>query len=515
MEIMIQLVGHELFGRPLNFSDSAVYVPEDGASGSTEGAVVSPEGAAGEQEAPCGSPLQHAKGLVSREPSIAHHEPNDCPEGAAGEQEAPCGSPLQPAKGLVSREPSITHHEPNDCLEGAAGSTEGAGCPMKNPAEWAELRRLALKHKVATFVWDSAQKLGWVRDSFADLEDGVVVNGLDADEKMRWVAAVTKIEQDYAHLYKLAAAVTTTLKNDGFRFRLLKGIALAQTYPVPSHRKFGDLDIYFPERIDEAETVLCRKFGSAVVKGLNHHDTMKVAGVELELHRHFFNLSKYSSNRLIQKELDKLYEGTYSLDKTLVQGKVAEGCSAKRTADLAFILRHAGAHFVSGELSLMNLTDVGRFLMTYDTEIDYSKIRSIASSCGFERWWDVVLSILVQRIGFTLPQRLADSLRIESQNKGATVRQAGMSPERQNHPVQSQSAMNGTQPAMADALVNKVMADVLDPKFISRERSSKGIGTLTYWFFSSRWKKRLVFANDSTAAVFFRTIIFWFRRHLN
>lgn len=383
-------------------------------------------------------------------------------------------------------------------------------CPMVSPEDWAALRRLAVCHKVAGFVWDAVNDLGWVCESFASMDDSAIVNGLNPAEKTKWAMCVHSIEVSYSQLTKAASAITGTLKANGFRFRLLKGIALAQVYPVPSHRTFGDLDIYIPERFSEAESLLLSSFGGVSEAGLNHHDKLTIKNVEIELHRSFFNLSKYASNRRLQKELDTLYKGTYSADLAAGSWPVSDVSSgstvlsrsaalsvpgvsgddqsrekAKRTADLIFILRHAGSHFVSAELSLMNITDVGRFIMAYDDVIDYQKVEDVAARCGFAEWFHLLPGILARHLGFKFPARLS-----------AFFRSAGFSTH-------------------DESLMEKVLDSILAPDYTADQRSSKGVSTLTSWFFGSRWKSRLVFRRDSTPAVFLRTILFWFRRKLS
>lgn len=356
-------------------------------------------------------------------------------------------------------------------------------CPMVSPEDWAALRRLAVCHKVAGFVWDAVNDLGWVCESFASMDDSAIVNGLNPAEKTKWAMCVHSIEVSYSQLTKAASAITGALKVNGFRFRLLKGIALAQVYPTPSHRMFGDLDIYIPERFSEAESLLLTTFGGISETGLNHHDKLTIKNVEIELHRSFFNLSKYASNRRLQKELDTLYKGTYSADRASGDDQSRE--RAKRTADLIFILRHAGSHFVSAELSLMNITDVGRFIMAYDDVIDYQKVEEVAARCGFADWFHLLPGILARHLGFKFPARLS-----------AFFRTAGSSTH-------------------VESLMEKVLDSILTPDYTADQRSSKSVSTLTSWFFGSRWKSRLVFRRDSTPAVFLRTILFWFRRKLS
>jgi len=322
-------------------------------------------------------------------------------------------------------------------------------CPLSSDEDWRTFRLMATSQRVAAIAWDSLQSLGWV-------------DAMDGDEKVFWGVVVQDVETHHALVTKVAAALTGFVKSSGYKFRLLKGLVLASIYPVPQHRQFSDIDIYLPDRPEEVEALVATKFSATIEHGFNHHDKTQIGGVSVELHRYFFNQAKYASNRILQQRLDDLY----SDEKT------------KKTADLLFLLRHAGSHFVSAELWLLNMTDVGRHIMAYGSQIDFAKAREVATECGFDRWYDVIISFLTSYMGFVpgfdVCARDVDAL-----------------------------------------LMERVRDSIFRPAYTADEREGQSKLVLTGWFVSNRWKNKIVFARDSFALVYLRTILFWVKRNSN
>jgi len=311
--------------------------------------------------------------------------------------------------------------------------------------QWEELYVMAVRQRVEGIVWDA-------------LCDWDLVRCMGEDVRVKWGCSAAIVEDGYKLRYDVGRRVCLALREAGVRYRVLKGVAAASMYPVPSHRKSSDIDILLGDSVGEAHKVLEAKFGVSIALGKNHHDKTVIDGVEVELHRDLFNLAKHRSNVVLQREMMSMYD------------------SSRRTFELLFLVHHAGQHFVDGEMSLLNICDVGLCAVKYGPEIDFAQVRRVARQCGFEQFYDAVGAILVGRLRMV--------------------------------PV------DGWPDAVSDALVGRVYEAMMSPMRVSASRVGRSVLYQMRWFMANRWKQKLVYGQERVITVWWFTVLYWLRSRL-
>lgn len=181
--------------------------------------------------------------------------------------------------------------------------------------------------EVAARILDAAGRCGW--DAVADLaaEQGVAglvsdglqylydncpgaENSLPAD-KLRYDLFATTLsrESEWARSVDSASRLAAIFAAGGLRTVVLKGAAFAALYPEPSHRDFGDLDIFLlnaeGECACEAGNALMEKAGIAVDRSYYKNSSFRFEGLEVENHR-FCTPVRGSASR---KHFERLLQG--------------------------------------------------------------------------------------------------------------------------------------------------------------------------------------------------------------
>ena len=86
---------------------------------------------------------------------------------------------------------------------------------------------------------------------------GLLLSGLESlpegqlpplELKLQWIGEVQMMEAEYKTHCERAAELTRRLRTVGFHSCILKGVALAQLYPLPERRQCGDIDIWVDGR---------------------------------------------------------------------------------------------------------------------------------------------------------------------------------------------------------------------------------------------------------------------------
>lgn len=308
-------------------------------------------------------------------------------------------------------------------------STDMAFMQDMDDAQWICFFKGLCRQRLQALLWDvcDPESLQWSR-------------------RVQAAWAVGQIEDCYRKRLELQPKVVGLITAAGLECIPLKGLGVAGLYANAAHRPFNDIDLYVPGGVREACNVLALKLGAQIMPGINHHDKAVVDGVAIELHRSLCNLEKYKSNRVFQRHMDLIRQ-----DGDMV------------TFHMLFLLHHAALHFVSAELSLLNVVDIALFKQKHYESIDWNRVGRVAADCGFTGFLTAVTEI------------------------------AG-----------KWNSVQGT------AL--RVLSEIVHPY----ESPSWG-GPLgrTVYMLRTRWKHRLVHEHEHLPGIWLRTVRFWMKNHGN
>lgn len=262
-------------------------------------------------------------------------------------------------------------------------------------AEWEKIHSLSLRQGVSAMVLDATVALGIT---------------LPRTVKMRFILSTDKIEEKYQSKINAISKVLDIYSQNGINMMILKGVGLAQLYPVPHHRPCSDVDIWLFGKQLEADDILRTKHNIAIDKAHHHHTVFYINGVMFENHYDFIEQHSRRSKRLIEQYLKELS------DKELPLLNEIEGMQLYTPApdlNALFLLMHAGAHFAAETVSIRHLTDWAFFLKNYGDKVDWQRFYSLGKEFGFTPFLECINTMCVEYLG--MPARYAPSLMKDEQ----------------------------------------------------------------------------------------------------
>ncbi|MDR2512075.1 MAG: nucleotidyltransferase family protein [Bacteroidales bacterium] len=170
----------------------------------------------------------------------------------------------------------------------------GLSDALPDAAKFAWMRKVCWK----TLYMRAAQEgvLAWTFDGMLRLPKN---RQPPCNLQLNWHGSVDFVERKYICMQEAAQELSCRFGEQGIRMLLFKGFALAQYHQKPSHREFGDLDIYLFGQYDDGNRLL-REWGAQEMSGTGKHAVFSYNGVMVENHISFLEPSPY-----IHADLDR------------------------------------------------------------------------------------------------------------------------------------------------------------------------------------------------------------------
>lgn len=217
---------------------------------------------------------------------------------------------------------------------------------------------------------------------------GLVYRGLDVLPEewlpsMRvmavFMACVDRIEKANAKMNKTIVKLWRHFEEKGITAVLQKGQGLARMYPDPSLRECGDIDIYFPDNVENP------------LEGIADADCEKrpdgsvfytVDGIVVEQHNHLLDIASPLRQRFIKKVIaDKGFE------KVRIGGE--EGVEVPVPApevNLLLISSHILKHILGVGIGLRQICDYAIARRYYADRVNSAEMQSIYRKAGIAKW---------------------------------------------------------------------------------------------------------------------------------
>lgn len=226
--------------------------------------------------------------------------------------------------------------------------------------QWWGLFRLLQANHVAALTADTVARLEVPREV-----------------KIPWLAERDKAERWHSYQEEVQQEIVDCMQKAGIETLVLKGTRLSQYYPQPELREFGDLDLYFYDKHDEADEVAHRQLKVTVSNQAHHHSKYNYRGVTVESHYDLLNTHYPPSNRRYEARLKKLI-GT-------------------PTFEVLFLLRHMAGHFAASRITLRDLVDWHLLMKAEKGNVDWDMVAKVVEEGGMTRFMDVLNTIVSQR----------------------------------------------------------------------------------------------------------------------
>ncbi len=252
-------------------------------------------------------------------------------------------------------------------------------------AEWSEIYAVARMQGVLAIAFDGAMMLPERMQP-------------DLDNKIQWGYNVGYIEKIYARQIDTASKVVELFADAGIGTMIMKGISVARYYPVPSHRQFGDIDVYLMGDYAKGNEIIAAK-GIPIKKEYFVHSEFRINGVNIENHEIFVNADVNKTGAYVQRELSRLVADVRPLPT--IKGAYVPSPEF----DALFLTRHATWHYAREGIRLRDLCDWALFLHHEADHMDKSEVIRMLCESGLERYASIVTEICRNCLGLdrTLP----------------------------------------------------------------------------------------------------------------
>ena len=319
--------------------------------------------------------------------------------------------------------------------------------------DWDSIFHISMRHDVTALVCDGILQLPQQLHPARQI-------------MLQFIAEQEKTRSRYIKMQHALAKLLHFFNQHHISTMLLKGISLSALYPIPSHRKFLDIDIYQMGDYQQADELLQQHFKIAVHEDAHHHTKYNFDGITIENHFDFLNCHDHRSNRRYEVILKE------QVSHDLRQVKLGEESLLlpSPTFNALFLMRHTTGHFAAGQISLRYLCDWYLFLQKQGKYVDWSYVTSVYQQYNMHQFVATLQGILEDY--FSLPSY-------------------------PNLPHSKDSKLQ-----------ERVLNDILNGEFAEPEHPQENLGRL-FWkirrFQSNNWKHAITYS-DSRASVFFTSL---------
>lgn len=194
----------------------------------------------------------------------------------------------------------------------------------------------------------------------------------------------------------------TALKDANIHPVLLKGFGLAQCYPQPYLRQWGDIDLYVGQKqYHEACRVLRETF-----PGIPHleeddedrkHYNFDFPNTAIETHRISMECP-HPGDRRYYEHLEEKY---LTKDGPVFELNGVTITKPEDTFNVFFTFLHAWHHFIETGMNMKQLCDIAVLLHAKRDEIDRERLKTMLNRMCLMDVWQLFMYILVQHLGIS------------------------------------------------------------------------------------------------------------------
>lgn len=344
--------------------------------------------------------------------------------------------------------PQLLFHILRSALFGETISTENF--KDLSDKDWQKLYSLSVKQGVLAIVYDVISKLP---------KELMPPRNL----MIQWALSTENIENRYKKQKAVIEKLAALFAENEISTMLLKGLGLAQYYPIPEHRECGDIDIYLFGKQKKADEVVARELGIRVSTDVHHHTVFVCDGVMVENHFDFINIVAHKSNKNLERKLKAM-----SVDDCRAFA-INNVCLPPVNLDAIYLMRHAALHFAATEINLRHLTDCLFFLKNNHIQIDFVELNKTFEELNMHRFANAINGILIDNFGLN----------------------AGIFPN-----------LNRDK-----KLETRVLNDIISPEFDEKIKSKNIFSVILFKFrrfYKNRWKHKIVYS-ESVWCTFFQS----------
>lgn len=206
---------------------------------------------------------------------------------------------------------------------------------------------------------------------------------------------VKEMMLNYYQIEHFTRTTVSLLRENHIDCYLLKGLSLADCYPVPEYRKLGDLDLYLaePEMLSQAQTVL-ESNGYILQDELSDHHvtyyyTFPKTGRRFILELHYRVVGQYQYSRT-----NEIVDSVYSPAQLKKSAQMIHGYSytvLPPTEYVFYMIHHMLKHYLYSGFGIRLLCDFTFYLKHHESEIDFDQIHTWCRESRISHLYEIIL----------------------------------------------------------------------------------------------------------------------------
>lgn len=186
---------------------------------------------------------------------------------------------------------------------------------------------------------------------------------------------------------------------------LLKGFAIAQHYPQPYQRQWGDIDLYVGQKQYHKACEVLRnalpeaKHPTEEFEFLKHYNFV-FDNTVLEMHRVSMTFA-HPKDRRYYEGLEAKY---FTKDGATCDLEGISVTTPEDTFNVFFVFLHAWHHFIETGMNMKQLCDIAILLHAKRDTIDRERLHEMLTKLHLMEIWQLFMYIMVQHLGMTLEE---------------------------------------------------------------------------------------------------------------
>ncbi len=231
--------------------------------------------------------------------------------------------------------------------------------------DWTEIIGLSIRQGVHALVFESVQKLPQELRPPRHLW-------------LKWAVNVDVIEKRYDRYHSALTRLTQFFAQADIKFMVLKGLPLAQLFPVPQHRESGDLDIFMFGDGHKGDKYAVEQ-GLKIDHSNSKHSSFYFEGIPVENHVNFLDTHKHKVGKVLNRYLVEILEAEGV--QPLALDQLTNTYFPSPTFDAIFLSRHMMCHLMDG-VAVRHLCDWALFLNHNYDKIDKVLVKKAFVEAG-------------------------------------------------------------------------------------------------------------------------------------
>lgn len=221
---------------------------------------------------------------------------------------------------------------------------------------------------------------------------------------------------NYYQIEHFTRITVSLLREKDIDCYLLKGLSLADCYPVPEYRKLGDLDLYLsdPDTLPQAQKIL-EANGYILQDELSdhhvtYHYTFPKTGRRFILELHYRVVGQYQYSRT-----NEIVDSVYSSAHLKKSSQTIHGYSytvLPPTEYVFYMIHHMLKHYLYSGFGIRLLCDFTFYLKRHASEVDFDQIHEWCRESRISHLYEIILESC--RIYLGLPDSIDPQIHYDT-----------------------------------------------------------------------------------------------------